>query len=104
MIFNVCKPLVVESPIATFITVFLAAINQLLFGQVDRLPFHEGERFQRANSTEGPTRPALPLVLNGGDLALSGPIDVPAGLGHEEVYSFPLGVEGFGVEDIHEDL
>lgn len=76
MVLDVGQPLVVETSVATLISVFSGTVDQLLFSQIDSLTLHLGPRLQDAHCAEGPARSARALVLDRRDSSLGGPIDI----------------------------
>ena len=65
-----------QTAIATLITLWLRAINQILLGQIWQGPkINLHVPFKRASRREGPARAALALVLDVGNGAGSAPID-----------------------------
>lgn len=76
MVLNIGKTLVVETSIATIISVGFGAIHNLLLGEINGLTLEKSPRFEDTDSTESPAGSTRALILHTGDLALSNPINI----------------------------
>jgi len=77
------ESLVHQTTFATFVTIAAGAVNQFLFRQRDHggtAVFNHVISFNRASGREGPAGTALTLILDGGDLASSSPVNRGGGL------------------------
>mmetsp|Transcript_4364 Transcript_4364/g.10201 ORF Transcript_4364/g.10201 Transcript_4364/m.10201 type:complete len:319 (-) Transcript_4364:10-966(-) len=76
-VFDVCKPIDRASALASHVPVFfVSTVQQLLRRQgVQRSAEHLPGTFQRTRGGKGPTRAAVPLILDNGHCTLSPPVD-----------------------------
>merc|ERR1719192_3288232 len=96
VILDVLEGVVHETSVASIVSVFSAAVDEVLLGEADEAAGGAVVHgLQRARGGEGPAAAALALVLDGGDGALGPPVHVQrlrAGVGGHQV----LGSHGAG--------
>lgn len=98
VILNISQALIVETSIASSISVFLGAVNKLLFWQINRLSFHKRKWLKSSNSTESPARTTLSLILDWGNHTFWNPIDISSNLLEGLIGLLPLWVIGLGAQ------
>ena len=90
VILDISETIVVVSTVATIVSIFIWAVNQLLFRENDWFSIHQSEWFQRSDSTESPTWTTASLIFDWWNKIFLSPINFSTKLWHKDIRMLPF--------------